>query len=192
VLELRAADDAVLVDSMDARCAALAALAAICGPDVRARDCDGQRNHVYEWERARLQLDGADGIRLELGEAQALVDAVYRDYFPQRPRPPRVIHSDSDDTHYDGSGHIIQLAGWAMALDAVLHETAHALIDGAGVDDPGHGGRYLALLLELWQRYLPIVDMEAARGAAIAAGMEVADSPRPLLVRVRGPDTLRE
>ena len=192
VLELRAADDAILVDSMDARCAALTALATICGPDVRERDCDVQRNHAYAWERARLQLDGADGVRLELGEAQALVDAVYRDYFPNRPRPPRVIRSDSDETHYVGSGRIIQLAGWAMTLDVVLHETAHALIDSAGVDDPGHGGRYLALLLELWQRYLPIVDTGAALAAALATGLEVEDSVRPLLLRARGPDALRE
>ncbi|MDE2745016.1 MAG: hypothetical protein OXI41_03380 [Chloroflexota bacterium] len=192
VLELRAADDAILVDSMDARCASLTALATICGPDVRERDCDWQRNHVYEWERARLQLDGADGVMLELGEAQALVDAVYRDYFPNRPRPPRVIRSDSDETHYDGSRRTIQLAGWAMTLDVVLHETAHALIDSAGVDDPGHGGRYLALLLELWQRYLPIVDKGAARAAALAAGLEVEDSVRPLLLRVRGPAALRD
>ncbi|MXV79898.1 MAG: hypothetical protein F4X58_13360 [Chloroflexi bacterium] len=192
VLELRAAGDAVLVDSPDGQCAALTALATICGPDVRERDCDRQRNHVYEWERAQLQRDGADGVRLNLSEAQALVDAIYRDYFPQRPRPPRVILSDSDEAHYDGSRHIVQLAAWAMTLDVVLHETAHALIDSAGVDDPGHGGRYLALLLELWQRYLPIIDTAAARAAALAAGLEVEDSVRPLLLRVRGPDALLE
>lgn len=191
-LVLRAADDAILVDSLDAHCAAPTALATICGPDVRQGDCDVQRNHAYEWERAQLQRDGADRVALELGEAQALVDAIYRDYFPNRPRPPRVFRTSGNETHYDGSAHIIQLAGWAMTLDAVLHETAHALLRSASVDDPGHGSRYLALLLELWQRYLPIVDTGAARAAALAAGMDVADSVVPLMLRVRGPDALRE
>ncbi|MCY3923600.1 MAG: hypothetical protein OXG27_14570 [Chloroflexi bacterium] len=192
VIELRAVEDAVLVDSLDAQCAERTALATICGPDVREADCDVQRNHAYEWQRARLQRHRADGIRLELAEAQAIVDAVYRDYYPDRPRPPRVIRSWSDETYYDRAGHQIQLGGWALRLDAVLHETAHALLDSAGVDDPGHGGDYLALLLELWQRYLPIVDVDAARAAALAGGMEVADSARPLLMRVRGAEVLRE
>ncbi|MXY87138.1 MAG: hypothetical protein F4209_08345 [Chloroflexi bacterium] len=192
VLELRAGEDAILVDSMDAQCAALTALATICGPDVHERNCDVQRNHAYEWERAWLQLGGAEGVRLELSEARALVDAIYRDYFPNRPHPPRVVRTSGDGTHYDAARHRIQLADWAMTLDAVLHETAHALIDSAGVDDPGHGARYLALLLELWQRYLPIVDTNAARTGALAAGLEVEDSVRPLLMRVRGPEALRD
>lgn len=191
VLELRAENDAVLADSMDPQCVVPTALATICGPSVPESACDIQRNHVYQWERARLQLDGAEGISLDLSEAQTVVDAIYRDYFAARPRPPRVVRSGSDETHYDGARHRILLASWAMTLDIVLHETAHALLASGSVDDPGHGERYLALLLELWQRYLPIVDADAARAAALAGGLQVADSVRPLLLRVRGANSIR-
>ncbi len=191
VLELRAEEDAILVDSRDPQCAASTALATICGPNVRGAECDQQRNHAYQWEDARLRLHGAHDISLDLEEAQQVVDAVYGDYFPHRPNPPQVVRTGGDETHYDGARHRIQLADWAMTLDAVLHETAHALLRSGSVDDPGHGGRYLALLLALWERYLPVVDIEAARGAARSAGLDVADSPLPLMFRTAGASSLR-
>ena len=190
-LELRAAADAIEVDTRDPQCAASTALATICGPDVPAAQCDRQRNHAYQWENARLRLDGAHTISLDLEEAQQVVDAVYGDYFPHRPNPPRVVRTRGDETHYDGARHRIQLADWAMRLDVVLHETAHALLRSGSVDDPGHGARYLALLLALWERYLPVVDIETARGAARSAGLDVADSPLPLMFRTAAASSLR-
>ncbi|MCY4618253.1 MAG: hypothetical protein OXD50_06835 [Chloroflexi bacterium] len=186
VLRLRSSDDAVLVDSLNAACTAQKALATICGPAMSEGDCDRQRNQAYGWEDERLRLDGADAIRLDLAEAQDVVDAIYRDYFPNGSRSPGVFRSHDEGTHYDGARHRIYLADWAMTLGVVLHETAHALIASASVNDPGHGGSYLALLLELWQRYLPIVDVGEARAAARADGLEVANSVSPLLRRVEG------
>ncbi len=192
VVSLRSYDDAVLVDTVDSQCVSAEALATICGPDVRSSACDIQRNHAYAWERTWLQLDGGDGITLLTWEAQDVVDAVYSDYFPVGPNPPRVVRSGEGSTHYDGMRHRIYLADWAMTLDAVLHETAHALLQSASVDDPGHGGRYIALLLSLWERYLPIIDVDAAREEARADGLQVADSVQPLPRRAQGVSPLRD
>ena len=192
VLSLRSYDDAVLVDTVDSHCVSTEALATICGPDVRSGVCDVQRNQAYQWERNRLQRDGGSEIQLEIQEAQSVVDAIWDDYFTVRPNPPRVLRSHDGGTRYNSSTHRIYLADWAMTLDVVLHETAHALMQHASVADPGHGERYTALLLALWERYLPIVDVDAARAAAQAEGLEVADSVLPLPRRAQGVRSLRD
>ena len=192
VLSLRSHGDAILANTLDSQCISSTALATICGPDVRSGTCDTQRNHAYQWENARLREDGSDGIRLEIQEAQSVVDAIWDDYFTVRPNPPRVLRSHDGGTRYNSSTHRIHLADWAMTLDVVLHETAHALMQRASVADPGHGERYIALLLALWERYLPIVDVAAARAAAQAEGLEVADSVLPLPRRAQGVRSLRD
>ncbi len=190
VLNLESYDDAILVNTLESQCVSSTALATICGPSVHSGACDVQRNHAYQWENARLREDGSDGIRLEIQEAQSVVDAIWNDYFTVRPDPPRVLRSTNGRTY--ATMHNIYLADWAMTLDAVLHETAHALLNRASVDDPGHGGRYIALLLSLWERYLPIVDVEAARATAQADGLDVAGSVLPLPRRAQAVRSLRD
>ena len=192
VLTLQSHGDAILANTLDSHCVSSTALATICGPSVRSGACDVQRNHAYQWERVRLRRDGGSEIQLEIQEAQSVVDAIWDDYFTVRPNPPRVLRSHDGGTRYNSSTHRIHLADWAMTLDVVLHETAHALMQRASVADPGHGERYIALLLALWERYLPIVDVDAARAVAQAEGLEVADSVLPLPRRAQGVRSLRD
>ena len=65
----------------------------------------------------------------------------------------------------------------------ILHELAHII---AG-DSSGHNGRFIATLLEIWERYIPDFDAERARALAERYGVEIGEPAnlRPVSARTR-------
>ena len=66
---------------------------------------------------------------------------------------------------------------------AILHELAHII---AG-DSSGHDGRFVATLLDIWERYIPDFDGDRARALAERYGVEVGEPVylQPVSARTR-------
>lgn len=66
---------------------------------------------------------------------------------------------------------------------AILHELAHVV---AG-DSSGHDGRFVATLLDIWERYIPDFDGDRARALAQRYGVEIGEPARiqPISARTR-------
>jgi hypothetical protein len=170
VLELGILTEHILVDTATEDCHGSAPLLTICPTS----DCDAQQNAAYAWE-ARQVGASLDQIEVTRSEAQAVVDAIFSDFFP-RSRAPTVSFS-SEQSHGHAGGREIVLGTSVRNLGAVVHELAHSLVDRANVRDVGHGGAFTAMLLYLWERYFPIADVQAARDDAERHGIEVASRP---------------
>ena len=167
VLDLRILTEHILVDTAADGCHGSAPLLTICPTSV----CDVQQNAVYAWESRQV---GASLHRIDVtrSEAQAVVNAVFADFFP-RSKAPTVSFSSEQSYGHAGRGEIV-LGTSVRNLGSVVHELAHALIDQTIVRDAGHGRAFTALLLHLWERYFPIVDVEAARDDANRHAIDVA------------------
>ena len=167
VLELDILTEHILADTAAEGCHDSAPLLTICPTS----DCDVQQNAAYDWEWR--QVGGSLGqINVTRSEAQAVVNAIFADFFP-RSRAPTVSFSN-EQSHGHGSRSEIVLGMSVRNIGAVIHELAHSLVDRANVRDVGHGGAFTAMLLYLWERYFPIADVEAARDDAKRHGIEVA------------------
>lgn len=175
VLDLNILTEHVLVDTAAERCHGSAPLLTICPTS----NCDVQQNAVYAWESRQIGTS-LDQIELTRSEAQAVVNAVFADFFT-RSTPPTVSFSSEQSHGHAGRSEIV-LGTDVQRLGAVVHELAHALIAQILVTDAGHGGAFTALLLHLWERYFPIADVQAARDDAKRHGIEVA-SRSPIRAR---------
>lgn len=170
VLDLHILTVHILVDTASESCNEIVPLLTICATS----DCDVQQNAVYAWE-SRQVGDSLERIEVTRTEAQFVVNAIHADYLPLG-RPPTVSFSD-DQLHGHAGGYEIVLGTHVRHLGAVVHELAHALLARTTVRDPGHGGAFTSMLLQLWERYFPIADLEAARDDAKRHGIEVASRP---------------
>ena len=170
VLELDILTEHILADTAAEGCHDSAPLLTICPTS----DCDVQQNAAYDWEWR--QVGGSLGqINVTRSEAQAVVNAIFADFFPRSRAPTVSFSSEQSHGHADRSE--IVLGTNVRDLGSVVHELAHSLVDHASVRDAGHGGAFTAMLLHLWERYFPIADVEAARDDAKRHDIEVASRP---------------
>ena len=170
MLDLRILTEHILVDTATEECLGSDPLLTICP----ISDCDVQQNAAYAWESRHVGMS-LDQIDVTRSEAQAVVNAIFADYLP-RTRPPTVSFS-SEQAHGHADRSEIVLGTDVRYLGPVVHELAHAIVSSASVRDPGHGGAFTAMLLSLWERYFPIVDVDAARDDAERHGIEIASHP---------------
>ena len=178
-LQLRSFRTTLLLDTRDEQCDRSVALATVCASADVGRDCDVQRTQVYRWETRQERTARFGHIPLTETEAQDVVDAIFADYFGSGRRAPRVVASGGDSSHFDGARNQIVLAAWGFAFDTVVHEMSHALRSAARIRSLGHDGSHTALIMELWGRYVPLIDVAEARADARASELDVAEHPRP-------------
>ena len=179
VLQLHSFRTTLLLDTRDEQCDRSVALATVCASAHVGRDCDVQRTQVYRWETRQERSAGFGQIPITETEAQDVVDAIFADYFGSGRRAPRVVASGGGTSYFDGARNQIVLAAWGFAFDTVVHEMSHALLSAARIRSPGHDGSHTALIMELWGRYLPLIDVAEARADAHASDLDVAERPRP-------------
>ena len=179
VLQLHPFRTTLLLDTRDEQCDRSVALATVCASAHVGRDCDVQRTQVYRWETRQERSAGFGQIPITETEAQDVVDAIFADYFGSGRRAPRVVASGGGTSYFDGARNQIVLAAWGFAFDTVVHEMSHALLSAARIRSPGHDGSHTALIMELWGRYLPLIDVAEARADARASDLDVAERPRP-------------
>ena len=172
-LRLDIVSDTVLFETQDAECDKWVGLATACGS--AETECDLQQAMVYLWEEEQRDTYGFDEIELSLDDGQTIVDAIWRDYVGGERQPPAVVpRSRSTTSFYSSSDHTIYLSEWGRDLDTVLHEVTHAIIAAGAPLAGGHDRQYAAQILDVWQRYAPIIDIAGARLAAPEFGVDVA------------------
>ena len=172
-LQLEIVTDNVVFSTRNGDCDRWIGLATACGS--AEADCDLQQAMVYSWEAAQRSAYGFDEIPLTLDEAQTIVDAVWHDYIGSGREPPTVQATSRTTTSYHSSSdHTIYLSNWGHDLDTVLHETTHAIVS-AGNRGGGHDRNYAAQILDVWNRYAPVIDTAGARLAATEFNVEVAN-----------------
>ncbi len=186
ILNLHILTEHILVDTSDQGCHRSVPLLTLCPTS----DCDEQQNASYWWETRSASTLYA--IELTLSQARAVVNALFADYFP-RANPPSVLFSDEQSYgHWSRTEHEIVLGTNAQNLGLIVHELAHALVDQSGAWDVEHGGAFIALLLDIWERYFPIVDISSAHADARRAGIEIASRAPAQAVRDRGTGVLND
>lgn len=153
-------------------CLTLEPLFTICSVGA-SWECDAQRSQTYDWESQYVGV--APRIKLNDIEAERIVEAVYSDFVSGRV-PPAIAHPETPFAYWSAADHIIYIPENGPNLHVVLHETAHAIVDGLGLDDPGHGANYAAVILRLWWRYAPLIDTHAAREDAHRLGLRIAEA----------------
>ena len=183
VLELDILTRTILVDTMSEGCYKWVPLHQICPTP----DCDDQQNAAYAWETRQVGST-LDQIEVTLPQARSVVRALFADYFP-RSNPPPVSFSD-EQAHGHGGTNEIVLGTRVRNLGTTVHELAHALVSQSNAIDPGHGDAFTAMLLDLWDRYFPIVDVDAARDDAQRYGIEIASQPPARAVNDRAFEAL--
>ena len=188
-LSLETSHDAIVVDTLDEHCVQSVDLATVCAAADVGADCDEQRNLLYQWEWRQALAASVHDIRLTLAEAQTIANAIFRDYYPTWPRPPTVVASRDGRSYYEGRTRRIHLTVEGQSLLSVVHEVGHALVHTAALRDAGHGDQFAALVLELWERYVPVIDIAGALTDAASIGLEVAAVARP---SPRSDDGIRE
>lgn len=124
---------------------------------------DSQRSALYQWEREIVKR----GTLPKVARPKSLIAEVFAAYGLDALTPHVVIsHKRTRSSCYQSLYHRITLAaGWGTDLEVVLHEAAHALLQvGYGTFTSGHyravpieahGPEFAALLLELYEMYLP-------------------------------------
>ncbi len=178
-LHLRSFRTTLLLDTRDEQCDRSVALATVCASADVGRDCDVQRTQVYRWEGRQERNAGFGQIPVTAAEAQDVVDAIFADYFGSGRRAPRVVALGGGTSYFDGARNEIVLSDGGVALDTVVHEMSHALLSAARIRSPGHDASHTALIMELWGRYLPLIDVAEARADARASELDVTEHPRP-------------
>ena len=178
MIRLRALADGVLAYTVDRDCVNWIALGTIC-PNGGSATCDVQRSEVYEWELRQLGASGIGQFELTPTEAQAIVDAIFGDYLGNHRRRPTVVESDEAFSYYTSSTDRIYLQFNDSAYTTLIHELGHALLDAVGLGRVSHGPEFPRLLIHLWERYLPSIDIPAAEFDAAGHGVELATRLRP-------------
>ena len=163
----------VLVSTLDEHCQELVPLATLCGNNtwLLNHGCDRQQNHLYHWEHR--YTESVAELKISQSQARAIADAVFSDFLP-RTEPPAVSFASVRYPQYVYRSHEIILNPEGQTLGTTLHEVGHALVVQGGVHDPGHGSRFAALMMYLYQRYTPHLDVESMRQAASDRGVSIA------------------
>ena len=130
---------------------------------------DSQRSALYAWEHRVFQAFPALNRRLSLAECRDYLGRVWHDYRPGT-EPPTLTDGRGRRSAC-GSRWRIALPVWARKPGVLLHETAHALLDGH--PEP-HGPEFARLFLEMMVHY---------EGAAAAEIRTLAVHQRPRRVR---------
>lgn len=153
-------------------------LFSICSEGVPDSECDFQQFQVYNWEDRHT---GPAHIELTDEEMVRIVQAVYADYVVGK-RPPAVAQSEYvGNSHWSSEDHTVYMWETHRYLKVLLHETAHAIVDGLNRHDAGHGASFAALNLSVFSRYAPLVDARAMRQDAERVGVLIANwTPRPV------------
>ena len=100
---------------------------------------------------------------------------MFADYIGLSQEPPKVNGARAVTiSYYAHAEHAIYLSRWGQDLDTVIHETLHAVL-AKGTGGSGHDGHFVALTLDAWKHYVPIIDVAAARLAAGSFGVQVED-----------------
>ena len=181
-LQLSISGTTVLFRTLDDDCANWIGLGTACGG--AASQCDLQRAKLYQWEQAQLREYGFERFQLSWSEVRDIVNAVFTDYLGTTGVPPTVKAAGvTVSSHYNPNENAIYLADWSLNLYSVLHETIHA-IHHAALARGGHGARFVAQTLDVWESYAPIIDVAGAKSAASDHGLEV-DSVVPVRARSR-------
>ena len=181
-LQLAISGATVLFRTLDEECANWIGLGTACGG--AASQCDLQRARLYQWEQAQLREYGFERFQLTWSEVRDIVSAVFTDYLGNTAAPPTVKAAGVTVTpHYDPNENAIYLTDWSLDLYTVLHETIHAIHHFAFARG-GHGARFVAQTLDVWESYAPIIDIVGAKAAAREHGLEV-DSVVPVRARSR-------
>ncbi len=184
ILELTTGTNTIRVETLSEDCQSRNTLFTVC--ETR-QWCDHQQYQVYKWED---EYDAPAWIELSLKEMEPIVQAVYSDFVPNH-APPSAAMSDFRYSYWDQEDHQVYMAAEHNRFDIVLHETAHAIADGLGLHDEGHGPNYAATYLEVLRRYAPLVDTRVMRANAANMGVSVAEQgPRP--VSDEGVEVVRE
>ena len=140
---------------------------------------DKQQYAVGDWEYevAANLLTAAWRRPITFDSAQAIVNAVYTDFYGSADGAPQVTIAPNEQAYtgqYDPSLHEIQLTSAGFRAYLVFHETAHAMLRlsvgaaNAYYLEARHGPLFAALLITLWTRYADGFDPEAARALAAA------------------------
>lgn len=131
--------------------------------DAYPRDRWGMAQQAYSAEDdifTVLYPDKKKLVTLEGGER--LIDAIYRRYAPNRPRPRldlRIYGAakyQSTCAHYDVTRHVIWGPGGYMDIPTLIHEVAHSLTWRQSWC--AHGPEFMRLLIELhcWHLRIPL------------------------------------
>ena len=158
------------VTTLSTDCSYDETLFSLCGTNVNHNLCDLQQRQVYNWE---TQHDVPANIDVGLADIVRIVEAVYSDYVLHR-TPPLAEVIDLSFSSWNSDDHRVYISRDHAQLDTVLHETAHAIVDGVGLGDVGHGPNYAATILEVFGRYAPLIDTRVMRENASRMGVRVA------------------
>jgi len=168
----------VMVVTRSQDCRSEETLFSICSEGTPDGACDLQQSQVYRWESRHT---GPAHIELTNEEMTRIVQAVYTDYVVGKP-PPEVGRSEyAGSSHWSSNDHTVYIWESHRNLKVLLHETAHAIVDGLGRLGAGHGANFAAVDLSVFSRYAPLVDARAMRQDAERVGVQVAEwTPRPV------------
>ena len=148
---------------------------------------DTQKYQVYDWGYQVWEDAGSANITVNIGQAESIVSDIYFDYFVKRGHEPAVNDIPPDGRIlglYWKAYHRIELVDpKGLNLRILLHETAHALVQSSKLErekkreegngkepvyvDPGHGREFTSMLLDLWRRYAPFIDILDAYHLAV-------------------------
>ena len=148
---------------------------------------DAQQYRQYDWEqRVGDQLipvsfdQAASFLSVEDGsywdEVRGWLDAIMEDLFHGRAEPVGLVVLDDLGwvAYADVAARTINTS-YSGGPRMVLHELAHILVG----DQDAHGGRFVATMLMLWERYIPGFDVTRARELTHRYAVEIG---RPVTV----------
>lgn len=158
---------------------------------------DSQRSALYAWEHQILVAFPALSRKLTLDECRAYLLQVWQDYRPDT-LPPEITDGRGR-RNACGSRRRIALPVWARKPGVLLHETAHALLDGCS-PEPWHGPTFARLFFEMIVHYERVPAAEIRRLAVHQKPRrvwfaEAADCPKRVRIsaeRRRWEERLRE
>ena len=105
-------------------------------------------------------------------EVRLWLAAISDDLFDPSAEPVHLEVLDTVDWQAYASGRTIYIS-YASA-NTILHELAHVV---AG-DSSGHTGRFVATIIDIWERYIPGFDRDRAHALAERYGVEVGEPAR--------------
>lgn len=127
---------------------------------------DSQQTTVYNWGWALAKRHPQLGESLTIAQCESLVCDIWSDYRADS-LPPIVAFPSSNNLSALGKRWKVSLPPWARTPLIVLHELAHALLDGGEGQhlEPDHGPIFVKMYCDLLEHYGGI-DIDAAKRLA--------------------------
>lgn len=119
-------------------------------PENHKRIRDSQRQAVYRWEQAVMDIYRENNPTLTFAQCRDLVWRVWGEYRPGEQAP--IVKDGRGRRSACGGRRSIKLPIHARCKVVVLHEIAHSL----QTEQPWHGGQFTRLVSELWEHYAGI------------------------------------